>query len=62
MLFGMAKAVIHNYDSASGCCTFPGPPWFHKVLRSISDSCIELRICCDQDTTDEDATFSYYDI
>ena len=49
-----------SYDS--GCFTFPGLPWFHKVLGSTSDSYIELRICCDQDTTDEDVTFSYYDI
>ena len=37
------------------CCTGANtPPWFSVELRNITSDDIEVRICHDQDTTDED--------
>ena len=46
------------------CCDVPGIPWFHKLLLSnntITDD-IELRVCCDQYTADEDVAISLYEL
>ena len=44
------------------CCQVPGIPWFHKVLDNPTTDNLELRVCCDQDTTDEDVPVHFYDI
>ena len=44
-----------------GCCE-PGMPWFHKALDQPTTDYIELRVCADQDTNDEDAPVSQYEI
>ena len=45
-----------------GCCRAPGLPWFHKTLSIPTSDYIELRICCDQDTNDEDVFVGLYEI
>ena len=45
-----------------GCCAAPGLPWFHKTLSSPTSDYIELRLCCDQRTSDEDVPVSLYEI
>ena len=44
------------------CCSAPGLPWFHKKLNVTSNDYIEVRVCCDQTSIDEDVPISYYDI
>ena len=44
------------------CCNVTGLPWFHKTLSSMTEDDIELRVCCDQDTADEDVTYSTFEI
>ena len=46
------------------CCDVPGIPWFHKFLLSsntVTDD-IEMRLCCNQDTSDEDVAISLYEL
>ena len=44
------------------CCTAPGLPWFHKVLNTTTTDYLELRVCGDQETTDEDVPVSFYEL
>ena len=44
------------------CCQAPGLPWFHKVLNSTTINNIEMRVCEDQGTNDEDVTVNFYEI
>ena len=47
----------------TACCNAPGIPWFHRDYgNSTTTDYIELRICADDDTNDEDAPVSYYEI
>ena len=39
-----------------------GLPWFNKVLNSTTTDYIELRVCADQGTANEDVPVSFYDI
>ena len=39
----------------STCCSFNNPPWFCKQLPQPTTDDIELRLCADQATYDEDA-------
>ena len=41
--------------SRNRCCTFNNPPWFCAELDEHTSDDIELRLCADQDTDDEDA-------
>ena len=45
-----------------GCCRATGLPWFHKTLSTPTSDYIELRLCCDQDTSDEDVPVGLYEI
>ena len=45
-----------------GCCGVSGLPWFHKTLSSPTSDYIELRLCCDQGTSDEDVAVGLYEI
>ena len=38
----------------SECCTFNKPPWFYTELDQHTSDDIELRLCADQNTDDED--------
>ena len=44
------------------CCDAPGIPWFHKVLNSSTTDYIELRVCADQETDNEDTPIGLYEI
>ena len=45
------------------CCNIPGLPWFHKVLSSnTTTDDIELRICGDESTDNEDVSLNFYEI
>ena len=46
----------------SPCCQIPGLPWFTKTLSSTTTESIELRICGDHDTNDEDSPIFFYEI
>ena len=44
------------------CCQAPGLPWFHKFLNSTTTDYIELRVCADQHTNNEDAPVANFEI
>ena len=44
------------------CCAAAGLPWFHRDFVNSTTDYIELRICGDQSTPDEDNPVSFYDI
>ena len=44
------------------CCQAPGLPWFHKTLNSPTTDYIEMRVCGDHKTNDEDSPVGYYEI
>ena len=44
------------------CCQVSGLPWFHKVLNSTTTDYLEMRVCADQETNDEDVPVNYYEI
>ena len=44
------------------CCNAPGIPWFHKVLNSPTTDDIELRVCANESTRNEDAPVSLYEL
>ena len=47
----------------SPCCNVTGIPWFHRDYgNTTTTDYIELRVCADQDTTDEDVPVSFYEI
>ena len=44
------------------CCNAPGIPWFHKPLQQPTTDYIELRVCCDQELSDEDVPVELVEI
>ena len=44
------------------CCQVPGLPWFYKVLNSTTTDYLEMRVCGDQETNDEDVPVNFYEI
>ena len=44
------------------CCNVTGIPWFHKVLNQPTTDYIELRVCGDQGSADEDSPVGFYEI
>ena len=69
---GTWQAILYTQDplwdgkgcgSLEGnCCSATGLPWFNKILNSTTTDYIELRVCADQDTNDEDVPVSFYEI
>ena len=49
-------------SSETICCQRDLIPWFYKPLTHSTTNAIEMRVCCDQDTNDEDVTFEQYEI
>ena len=43
------------------CCSLNYPPWFMKEIAPTTDN-IEMRLCADQDRSDEDVTFEAVEI
>ena len=47
----------------SNCCSVPGLPWFHRDYGNVTTTdYIELRVCGNQGTSDEDVPVSFYEI
>ena len=46
----------------STCCSFNNPPWFCKELPQPTRDDIELRLCADQATSDEDTPLEVVEI
>ena len=44
------------------CCQVTGLPWFHKIIQSPKTDYIELRVCGDEGTSNEDVPVNYYEI
>ena len=44
------------------CCNAPGIPWFHKVLNSSTTDDIELRMCSNHNTYNEDTPVGLYEL
>ena len=44
------------------CCQFNSPPWFCKDLPHPTSEDIELRLCSDDQSTDEDVPFELVEI
>uniref|UniRef100_A0A1X7UYG2 Uncharacterized protein n=1 Tax=Amphimedon queenslandica TaxID=400682 RepID=A0A1X7UYG2_AMPQE len=45
------------------CCNVPGIPWFHRDYGSTTTTdYIELRVCGDEKTTNEDVPVSFYEL
>lgn len=44
------------------CCAFNEPPWFYQELAEYTTDAIEMRVCRDQDTSNEDVLISRVDI
>ena len=44
------------------CCTFNNPPWFYKQLPQSTTDSIEMRVCRDQDTGNEDIAIELIEI
>uniref|UniRef100_A0A1X7VN20 Fibrinogen C-terminal domain-containing protein n=1 Tax=Amphimedon queenslandica TaxID=400682 RepID=A0A1X7VN20_AMPQE len=50
-------------SSESPCCNVPGIPWFHRDYgNTTTTDYIELRVCGDEGTDNEDVPVSYYEI
>ena len=48
--------------STSSCCRFNSPPWFCKQLSQPTTDDIELRLCGDQSTGNEDALIEHVEL
>ena len=44
------------------CCDPPNLPWFNRVIDTTSTADIELRLCRDQQTDDEDASVELFEL
>ena len=49
-------------SSETACCQRPLIPWFYKSLTNSTADSVEMRICCDQFTVDEDVLIEQYEI
>ena len=46
----------------SPCCTIAKMPWFLKSLGKVVNDYIEMRLCGNQDTYDEDTSVELFDV
>ena len=44
------------------CCQVTGLPWFHKIIQCPTTDYIEMRVCGDEGTDNEDVPVNYYEI
>ena len=49
-------------SSETTCCQRNLIPWFYKSFGYSTTDYIEMRVCCDQYTVDEDVTFEQYEV
>ena len=69
---GVRAGVLYNSDplwdgkncgsSEIDCCKRTLIPWFYKLLSSSTADSVEMRICCDEGTSDEDVAIKNYEI
>ena len=53
---------VANCANSPSCCTLHPGPWFHATLPYISMQDIEVRVCGDQSTVDEDTPVELIEI
>ncbi len=46
----------------STCCTFNNPPWFYKQLRQPTTDDIEMRVCREEENSNDDIAIEMVDI
>lgn len=51
---GTDATLWNNRCSGCACCHLHNPPWFHKQLPQPTTDDIEMRLCRDQQRSDED--------
>ena len=51
-----------GYDSTSSCCGFNNPPWFCKQLPQPITDDIEMRVCVNQENSNEDVAIETVEI
>ena len=60
------QSFIGNHyfcESGIACCSVPGLPWFHRDYGNTTTiDYLELRVCGDEDTGNEDVPVGYYEI
>ena len=49
-------------SSETACCQSSLIPWFYKSIGNYTTDYIEMRLCCDEGTDDEDVAIEQYDI
>ena len=49
-------------SSETACCQRPLIPWFYKSIGYYTTDYIEMRICCNEGTNDEDVAFEQYEL
>ena len=49
-------------SSETACCQSSLIPWFYKSIGNYTTDDIEMRICCNEGTNDEDVAIEQYDI
>ena len=49
-------------SSETTCCQRDLIPWFYRSFAHSTTNYIEMRICCDEGTNDEDVPFEQYEI
>ena len=50
-------------SAETACCSVPGLPWFHRDYgNTTTTDYLELRVCGDEDTANEDVPVGYYEI
>ena len=49
-------------SSETACCQSSLIPWFYKSIGNYTTDYIEMRICCNEGTNDEDVPIEQYDI
>ena len=49
-------------NTASTCCSFNNPPWFHKQISQPTTDDIEMRVCRDEPATNEDIAIEIVEI
>ena len=52
----------HGCISSNPCCSFNNPPWFYKQLPQPTTDDIEIRVCRDEDASNEDVTIEIVEI
>ena len=52
----------HGCSISNYCCSFNNPPWFYKQLSKFTTDDIEMRVCKDEDASNEDVAIEIIEI